>query len=296
MLFSPGFNLWQYFHTKDGAFVWTEISQNPRRTNENYSDIYFKKSADARKEKLTIKGNYFSPIFTNRTDEILAVYFGSELIPSIRTINVHTKEEKTIHTFTNQEFIGRIAYSDELNACLAVYKSNNELAIIKIDIETGELAELVPKTTHTIDGISVNEDYVYFSSSYTGIDNIFRAPLDGSQKIEQLTSEKIGAYNPSVSLDGQTLYYTSFDELGHQVATQPIKAINSPESFQYLEPSQLNWQDETPSVFENENETIFTKAGHTTYETQPYSKSPFRALSSIPGRSILMPSNQALRS
>lgn len=274
VLFSPGYNLWQYFNTKDGAFVWTEQSQNPRRTNESYSEMYVKKSADAASIRLTEKGKYFSPVFGANTDEIYAVRFASDLIPSIRKFNVLTKEEDEIIKFDMGDFIGRIAFVEEENSILAVYKNNNQLTLLKIDLTTGNRTELVPRTYHAIDEINVSNGYVYFTGSYTGIDNIFRAPLDGSKEIDQVTSEQVGAYNPTVSRDGNTIYYVSFDQLGHQISSRPNKILNS--SFSYKEPRQMVWQDETPSVFENEEASILTLAGDTEYQTAAYTKSPFR--------------------
>ncbi|WP_422359751.1 hypothetical protein [Reichenbachiella sp.] len=276
VLFSPGFNLWQYFNTKDGAFVWPERAQNPRRNNESYSDIYVKSSLEADRIKLTKKGNYFSPIFGKTTDEVYAVRFAPDLVPSIRKFNVLTKEEDVIVTFTADDFVGRITYVENEDVLLAVYKLDNQLTILKIDLTTGNRSELLPFTSHAIDGMSVNDGFVYFTGSYTGIDNIFRAPLDGSKKIEQLTSEQVGAYTPSVSKDGKSIYYAVYDELGHQVAKRSNEAIGN--SFSYLEPRQMVWQDETPAIFEDEDATILTLADNKVYETAEYTKSPFRGV------------------
>ncbi|WP_456461475.1 TolB family protein [Reichenbachiella sp.] len=276
VLFAPGFNLWQYFNTKDGAFVWPELSQDPRRNNESYSDLYVKKSANAPSEKLTEKGKYFSPVFGKNTDEIYAVLFGSDLIPSLRKFNVLTKEEEEVITFTPSEFIGRITYVEEDNSMLAVYRINNQMTLLKIDLTSGDRTELVPRTYHAIDEMSVSNGYVYFTGSYSGIDNIYRAPLDGSKKLDQLTSEAVGAYNPSVSNDGKTIYYVTYDDLGHQIAKRSNEVINKNEAFSYLEPRQMVWQDETPSLFEDKNASILTLAPDTEYSTAEYTKSPFR--------------------
>ena len=67
-----------------------------------------------------------------------------------------------------------------------------------------------------------------------------------------MSSEQVGAYNPSVSDDGKTLYYTVFDELGFEVAQRPNEKLKSATPFVYQEPTQMEWQDETPDLFVNQ--------------------------------------------
>lgn len=298
VLFSPGYNLWQYFNTKAGAFVWIELSQNPRRNNESYSDIYIKQSVDTATQKITDKGNYFSPIFANGTEEVFAVKYSSDLIPTIQKINLATSSVSDIKSFSSNEFIGRISFLEEENALIAVYKEINELTLIKINISNGQSEEIIPRTKHSIDDVTVHNGFVYFTSSYSGIDNIFRAPLDGSKTIEQMSSEEVGAYNPTISKDGRTIYYTTFDALGNEVVRRPNEKINAADSFSYLEPTQMEWQDETPDIFESKEASIMTEAPKNNYSTGAYSKSPFRGIQAhswniipsaiAPGASLIM--------
>ncbi|MEP3387396.1 MAG: hypothetical protein ABJO02_04355 [Reichenbachiella sp.] len=298
VLFSPGYNLWQYFNTRAGAFVWTELSQNPRRNNESYSDIYVKQSVDAPTQKITAKGNYFSPIFSNSTEEVFAVKYGSDLTPTIQKINLATGNVEDLKSFSTNEFIGRISFLEKENTIIAVYKDVNELTLIRIDASNGQFEEVIPRTKHSIDDVAIHNGYVYFTSSYSGIDNIFRTPLDGSKTIEQMSSEEVGAYNPTISKDGKTIYYTIFDELGNEVVQRPNKKLNPSDNFSYLEPVQMKWQDETPDIFESKGASIITEAPKNNYSTSTYSKSPFRGIqahswnlipSSIaPGASLIM--------
>ncbi|WP_420583339.1 hypothetical protein [Reichenbachiella sp.] len=298
VLFSPGYNLWQYFNIKEESFVWTELSQNARRNNESYSDIYIKQSEDTPNERITINENYFSPVFGKNTEEIFAVNYNSDLIPTLQKINLATKEIKDIIAFSTNEFLGRISFLEKENAVIAVYKEINELTLIKINLTNGQTEELLPRTKHTIDDVSIHNGYAYFSSSYTGIDNIFRTPLDGSKKIEQMSSEQVGAYNPNVSDDGKTLYYTVFDELGFEVAQRPNEKLKSATPFVYQEPTQMEWQDETPDLFEIKSASVITEAPNNTYTTRAYSKSPFRGIQAhswniipstvAPGLSLIM--------
>jgi tricorn protease-like protein len=64
-------------------------------------------------------------------------------------------------------------------------------------------------------------DYLLFNSPGSGIDNIYAIDLN-TEKRYQVTSSRLGAYNPAVSTDGQTLYYNDQTRDGHDVVSIPF--------------------------------------------------------------------------
>ncbi|GAB4228872.1 MAG: hypothetical protein Tsb0034_00240 [Ekhidna sp.] len=274
VIVAPGFNVDSYFHHDNGKLVWTELSQNPRRNNQSFSDIYLYDEKVGEVRKLTEQANYFSPVFMN-SEELLVVHYSPEMEPAIHRFNLKNKAVDEVIALGKRDFIGRLAYDPASGSCIAIIRRDQKLSINKIDLQTGAISPLTTSTHHTIDGIRVYDGHVYYSASFTGIDNIFRTPLDGSMKVEQLTSVVVGAYEPSVSSDGSTLYFTVFDIMGNKVVSQPLQGFRRRlEAIE--EPHHLMFQDETPSVFGNENKTIFDQIDSVRYDVTNYSGSPFR--------------------
>src|SRR5690606_28860442 len=65
-------------------------------------------------------------------------------------------------------------------------------------------------------------DFLLFNSPTTGIDNIFALQLSTGKRF-QVTSSRLGAYNPAVSADGRTLYYNDQTRDGLDVVQIPFR-------------------------------------------------------------------------
>ncbi len=276
-LFSIGVNLEKYYNYTDGYYVWTEIRQNPRRNNENYSDILLLNSVSGKKTKITCKGKYFSPILTKNGNQILSIHFSPDQKTTLKQINVLTKKKSTVTTFSAGELITRLSFSNDEKEVVYVVKKNSLLAIWKYNLKTKTKTQLTNWTSHIIDTPRVHANQVYFSGSYSGIDNIYRTPLDGSKIIEQVTFVKIGAYQPSISKDGNTLLFTEHTKMGRIISKIDLP-INKPDSSVFIEPVEpknMDWLDKTSDKSEINN--FVTQIPSPNYKSEKY-KGFFRDL------------------
>ena len=276
LIASPGVNLFTRFDVKGSAYVWTALSQNARRNNRNYSNIVYLPSKDAKKIHLTKGGKYFSPVFNQDVTKIYAHYRGADQVSSIKSIDISNKEIDTIIEFDPSEFVGRIDLTEDDHILVYIVKTDSRLAIWKLDLITSEKTQVTPWTAHIVDAIRVYKNAVYYTASFSGIDNIYRTPLDGSMRIEQLTNVPIGAYDPDVSADGKTLYFTETIFQGHQVSLLNISPDFDGHIPHFAEPKDMTFQDTTNAVIVAESllETVVDE----NYEISDYRKSPFRAL------------------
>ncbi|QZE15446.1 hypothetical protein K4L44_06330 [Halosquirtibacter laminarini] len=82
---------------------------------------------------------------------------------------------------------------------------------------------------HMISSFRITEDNtILFSASYSGIDNIFKTNLDNSNNIEQITSAKIGAYDPIYDTQNNIVYYCDYTDMGAKVSKITMdKSLNT---------------------------------------------------------------------
>jgi len=148
----------------------------------------------------------------------------------------------------------------------------NGIAITMVDFDTGQMRDVIPHTWENIHTSSLHENYVFYNSSYSGIDNIYAIDLSTRQRY-QVTSRKFGSFNPDISPDGTKLVFQDYTVKGYDVAEmllepsawKPIEEIED-RNIRYYEPLIAQEQgrsildeDMVPDVlYEVKNYNVFT--------------------------------------
>lgn len=203
-----------YLTINGSKAAWTELRIDPRRSNRNYSVI---KSYDLNtKEKRTVtkKGKYFSPHFNSDGTQIVAVQANEELANNLVLIDSDSGQITDVIENKENDFVVMPKWTEDDQAVIYIAKRNSRLAFFEYDITTKKTVQLSDWTTHTIGNFNIKNGSIYYSASYSGIDNIYELSLAGDRKINQITSVKIGAYMPAISEDGATLIMCEQTEKG----------------------------------------------------------------------------------
>jgi hypothetical protein len=222
--------------------VWNEYGFDPRWQVRNYSLV---KAYDMDKhEKVVVSGKHaryggaaISPdqrkIVTVRTDE---QYQHRLLVLGFPDGNIETEfanPENFFYSMPRWSTDGRIA---------ALKTTGKGKTIAIFTPATGASEDVLPVTRENVGHPVLVDHYLFFNSPVSGIDNIYVVDLQ-TQKRYQVTSSKYGAYNPSISGDGKTIYYNEQARDGMDVVKIPFnpaawKAFTAPQElktfFQHL--------------------------------------------------------------
>src|SRR5690606_12659895 len=114
--------------------------------------------------------------------------------------------------------------------------------------------DLLPMAKENIGYPVLSGDYLLFNSPKSGIDNIYAVNLQTGTRY-QVTSSRLGAYNPAVSDDGKTLFYNDQSRDGMDVVRtgfnprrwrpDTVATKTSPLALQLTE------QEGNPDIFAN---------------------------------------------
>jgi hypothetical protein len=63
---------------------------------------------------------------------------------------------------------------------------------------------------------------IFFSGTFSGIDNIYCYDVDRGETF-QITSTRFGAFQPRLSSDGLTLFYSNYTSLGYEAVSLPME-------------------------------------------------------------------------
>jgi hypothetical protein len=106
---------------------------------------------------------------------------------------------------------------------IAVLKTVPEGKTISLlNFEGGTSRDVLPVSQENVGYPILHGDYLLFNSPTRGIDNIFALELSTGKRF-QVTSSRLGAYNPAVSEDGQTLFYNDQTKDGLDVVSMPFE-------------------------------------------------------------------------
>ncbi|MGB3802241.1 MAG: hypothetical protein WA952_20635 [Lewinella sp.] len=191
----------------DRFALWTQYAQDPRYTNQNYSDIVIYEFRTGRKRQLTKAGHYVSASFSPDQRRLGAVWFDAQAGGP----ELHILDAANGSVLLRQELT-------ENNAAWPVFSSDGEsvyflgqtyggVAIEAWNLATNSRETLLPRSVAPIDMLTVAEDgRLLYVSGRTGIDNVYTLdPATGESR--QLTDVAIGAYFPHLA--GDTLYYAA---------------------------------------------------------------------------------------
>ncbi|MGB0524716.1 MAG: TolB family protein [Flammeovirgaceae bacterium] len=270
-LYPSGFNidLNASLSVKNNTLVWSEITFHPRWYNKDFSIL---KRAPAipssKKQKLTHRTKYFAPDLSFDESKIIAVQTSEQVTYNLVIVNPNTGElMETLENPENYFFAFPRWMSDNKHIVVTIAKDNQN-ALVKINSESGEMTLLTEFTNEQIANPYPGKDHVFFTASYTGINNIYAVKTDGSKSIYQVTSTKLGAFQPAVSPDGKTLAYSEFSSLGYDLMTMPIH----PNEWKVLAAQPDNILQIHRKAEEEEGGAIFEKIPTEKHEVKRYSK------------------------
>jgi hypothetical protein len=206
-----------YLDINGDNVCWTEIRNDGRRQERTYSVIVSYNLKTFKKTVLTKGSKYFSPMFSATGEKIVTVCSNSNIENNIKILDAKTGTVlKTIPNPKN-DFISYPKWMDNENAIVYISKRNSKLCILKYDLKNDATTELMQWTRHSIGMPKVMNNEIYFSASFSGINNIYCLKDDGNKQIKAITSVAVGADLPEVSADGKVLYMSEQTDMGKQL-------------------------------------------------------------------------------
>lgn len=243
-IFIPGiYNDPGFLTVGNDVIAWTEFEFHPRWRQKNYSVIKTYDIKTKSQKTITSKSRYSGAAISPDGKKIIAVNNGENgeiTLEVLAAVNgyVLQKIENPDNSFYSQP------RWDELSKkVVAVKHGKKGKAIVKIDPDNGEEVLLLDYTYDNIGHPVLNQNFLFYNSPYSGIDNIYAKDLE-TGKSYQVTSAKYAAYNPSISRDGSIIYYNDFTNNGHDIASiennssnwKPIEGVDQ-DPTNYFEPA-----------------------------------------------------------
>jgi len=267
-----------HFSVAHNQLVWTEEVPAPwgrynalteKQEEESASVYQVIKRYDMERKRvktLTHQSRYGTAALSPDGTQIVAVESNEAYDHQVVVLNAEDGQVMWRLPNPSNDFYRTPTWSEDGQHIVAVKIVGQTLTLVLINARTGATQDVLPYATEHLGCPVMHGRYIFYSSAYSGIDNIYALDLKTKQRY-QVTSRKYGAYNPVVTPDGRWLVFNDFSKDGMDVVKMPIV----PPQWTPLEEVEDRTVDYyTPLVSQENNSDTLDRIPHHLYPVEAY--------------------------
>lgn len=251
-------------HSNGKTIVWQETNYNVRWELKQSSRIYMYDIDKHKKRKFKTERHVFSPAISP-SDERIAVAEIEE--DGSYFLTIYDKASKQIIRqipSPDHDVIQQPSWNENGSKIVFVGLNSAGKRIVEYDVAENAFTEILPYTKEDLSRPQYWHDYVLYTSSYSGVDNIFAIHRDTKQ-ISRITVGDFGSKFPSVQ--DSTLVYSNYNSDGYQLA----KIQLNPAKWHDLKVVKKETNSRAQMLTNQEGGVLdFSTMSDTTYATKNY--------------------------
>jgi hypothetical protein len=239
--------------------VWNEYGFDPRWRVRNYSLIKSYDRASGKKKIIgSRKSRYGSAAISPGEDKIVAVETDKQYRHTLVVLDAKTGSVVETFPNTGNDFYSMPRWSEDGKKIVVLKTLSGGKTITVIDAGSGASKDVLPVGQENVGYPVLYNQYLFFNSPSSGIDNIYVLDLNTSKRY-QVTSSRLGAYNPAISKDGNQIVYNDQTKDGLDVVSIPFDPSTwipyQPERTMSLFFQHLVEQEGNPDIFKDVPQT-----------------------------------------
>lgn len=215
----PGTIFSESVNGRDNWVVWSEQVPDLRWQHSGRSIIRLLNTGTKVRMKIVPEHKAFSPSISPDKMKIAVVEtdFSSNYYLSVYRL----PDGELLHRFqsaNNDYFFSPEWLNNEKVAAVALTKNGKQM--VSVDFPTKEMELLVPVDLADVKQLKLSGEWLYFISSFSGKNNLYRLNLN-SKQIEQVYESRFGVESPAISADGKSIVLSDYTTDGFRVIEIP---------------------------------------------------------------------------
>lgn len=221
-IFTPGYMTTLSYDYCNNKLLWAESKPNVRWQKADKSVVVSYNIKSKKRKVYKFKTSMFAPSFNANESKFVAISTDNKGDNSLVIVDFKTGEILQQVKAENQEYYLTPKWMN--NSEILVVKVNREgKQLTVVNLENGAEKTLFKSGYQNIKNPIVTEKYIYFTASFTGIDNLF-AYSKKEGEIWQVTSSRFGACD--VNVNGETIYYADYTANGYVLAKKKVNSAD----------------------------------------------------------------------
>lgn len=268
-IFTPGFINDAGMLSADGnRVVWNEYGFDPRWRVRNYSLV---KTIDVDDRRVRVVGSrrsrYGGAAISPDGSKVATVRTTTTYETNLVVLDYESGEELYVIPNPGQDFYSMPRWAPDGERIVVLRTGKQGRTIALVDVSSGVVSDLLPYTNENKGHPVLFDNYLFYNSGVTGIDNIFAYHLTDGRTF-QVTSSRYGAYNPAISPDGRYIYYNEQTRNGLDIVRVPLR----PSRWHAFEEAGASVDHHTHLVEQEGSPNVFATVPKREYVSGKYSK------------------------
>ncbi len=265
-IFRPGFMNSGRFSYHEGLLAWDERVPDVRWSNRNFSVIRLFDMEQKQVRNLGRKTRYYAPAISGSGNRIAVIEQRDDHTFHLVILDLKGRIVRTVGSPEGM-FIQHPEWMAEDEAVVVTVNGHDGESLYQYSFRDETWSPLFHAGYHNISFPVVEGDHIYFNSTFSGIDNIYRYSLV-DESLLRVTSAAFGAFEPSVS--GKQLFFSDYHADGYRAVSKPL----SPGNFRKVNPSGFPEEQLDAQPTQREQEIIDGAADAPAgeYSPRPYKK------------------------
>lgn len=215
-VFTPGNIFQESFSGEKNMLIWSERRPDLRWTHADRSVIVVYNLANRAKQEFRYENKLFSPTISPKQLRFAAVEVDKTNRYFLSVFDLTSGQRLQQLAFPGNPFLLTPSWDDKEETLYFVALSSKGKALASVNLSDEKLNTLIEPGFHEIRNPEFADGVVYFTGSFTGIDNIYAYHLAGGNT-EQLSSVSFGADYPAI-FNGKILL-SNYTSDGYQLAS-----------------------------------------------------------------------------
>ncbi len=269
-VFRPGYMNSGRFSYGAGKIVWDEWVPDTRWSNRNFSVIRMYDLAQKEIKNLGTRTRYYAPVISGSGDRFAAI---EQRLDHTFHLVILNEQGDIIHSAGAPDnlFIQHPSWMEQDSALVVTVNDQSGEYLYIYSLEKQEWTGQFHAGYNDISFPVVHKNAVLFSSTFSGIDNIYQYDLK-DESLCRVTSAAFGAFNPDIH-DGKVLY-SDYHADGYRAVS---RELNPNQCIKISDPAILSFPSEQLDAAPTAGEQKIIEGAKNIQEGE-YSPKPYRKI------------------
>ncbi len=223
-IFRPGYMNSGRFSMSGQFLVWDEWVPDVRWSNRNYSVIRMLDMNTGKVKSLGSRTRYYAPALSNSGKQIVSVEQKTDHSFNLVVLDFDGSVIKSVPSPGNK-YIQHPTWMENDTAILVTLNDLEGEFLYTYSLKGDQWREIFHSGFNDISFPLVRAADIYFSGTFSGIDNIYCFNTD-TDSLFMVTSAEFGAFEPAICPSGTMISYSDYHSNGYHAATSVLEKSN----------------------------------------------------------------------